>query len=193
MANSEYISVTPQIEREKNALENLKAKINSILKDNNSNAVVKNISDTFIDNKKTDNIELTITFSEPINISNSDLKLNINSAVSFYITNGDGSNKNLIYLKPTDDYSSDYSKYEMEYNTVDNVKSDKKEDSEENNSENDNIMTDQITYFYKIILEESTEKLIKSVKNDDFKESNKLLSKILKNKINNRLDLFLKK
>lgn len=185
MVDVEYISVKPQISREKNALKNLEDKINNSLKDNNEKSFVKSITDSFAEDKQVDDIELIITFSNPINIANKDLKSDINAFVSSYITNGNGMNKNLTYFKPTDDYSSKHSQYKVYFEPIEDDSSDKQDDNKK--------LTTKITYFYKIILEESTENLLNAIKKDDFRHSNKLLSKILKEKIDKKLDLVFKK
>lgn len=148
-------------------LDSVKTKIDDILKNANIKSEVSSIEDTADTTDTVDNYYITIKFTNPFPFKDKKLKKSIHDEI-------------LIYLM--DRYSS---KIEPENVTPDSNKLQVYVDKVDECT--------KIVYHYGFSLSESVSKLLKFVKNNDVKNGNKQLSKILREKIDNRLNKSLKK
>ena len=148
-------------------LDTVETKINDILTKANIQSKVSLIEDTADTTDTVDNYYITITFIKPIPFTDKKLKTSIHNEILGYLMSR--------YVSKVDpkDITPDSNKLHVYVDNVDKCT--------------------KIMYHYGFSLSESVSRLLKFVKKNDTQNSNKQLSKILKEKINNRLNKSLKK
>lgn len=179
MADSEKNSIQCNIEIRSTGAKSINDLWNDILKvlgnHNYSQDTFSWVEDSFNDaNDDESTIKrsfIEISFKKPINLTNKKLKEDLSKVVFDYIN----------------------SNYFEQFKTIKTVEIEPKNSKKIKLYFNNEKKCSKMIYTFGFKLEESIVKLIKYIELDKIKNSNKQLSKVLKEKIDNRLNKFIKK
>jgi hypothetical protein len=171
-----------------NKLDNFTSNDKSTLSSDN----IREIYNSYDANSKGDDLDfdelkVEVTFKKPIPL-NDDIKEVLNKVIIDYM---------VAYFKVTIGNTAagsititDRTIKNMQKITIYNIP--EKQSAKKNRNTPNMPYTKNIMWIYTIGINESINKLVKYVKNNDIKNSNKILSSILKEKINSKLDKTLK-